>query len=128
MRAFSDVELARLRTVDTSTLGSEGGLGFTAVISRIPPGSDDPTARTPVVASLACGRLIDLDQREKELVPGMASVSRAFKVKAEVNTAVVRGLRFISGGRDYLVRYVSQHPANDPQFYYLFLEDDGVNE
>ena len=53
MRAFSDVELARLRTVDTSTLGSEGGLGFTAVISRIPPGSDDPTARTPVVASLA---------------------------------------------------------------------------
>lgn len=127
MRAFTAAELTRLRAVDTSTLGDESGLGFTAVISRVTVG-DDPLARTVVVPALACGRLIDLDQREKELVPGMAAVSRAFKVKAEVNTAVTRGLRFISGGLDYFIRYVSQHPVNDPQFYYLFLEDDGVNE
>ena len=126
MRAFTAAELTRLRAVDTSTLGDESGLGFTAVISRVTVG-DDPLARTVVVPTLACGRLIDLDQREKELVPGMAAVSRAFKVKTEVNTAVTRGLRFISGC-DYFIRYVSQHPASDPQFYYLFLEDDGVNE
>lgn len=126
MRAFTVAELGRLRTVDTSTLGNESGIGFTAVISRIPSG-DDPTARTVVVSSLACGRLTDLDQREKELVSGMATVARAFKVKAEVNTAVIRGMRFIYDGRDYLIRYVSQHPANDPQFMYLFLEDEGVS-
>lgn len=125
MRAFTTGELIRMKDQDAATLGNESGIGFTAVISRVTVG-DDPLARTVVVSSLACGRLVDMDQREKELISGMASVARAYKVKTEVNTAVTRGLRFISDGRDCLIRYVSQHPINDPQFMYLFLEDEGV--
>jgi hypothetical protein len=126
MRAFTVGELTRMREEDLSTLGDDSGLGFTASVSKVTAG-DDPTARTAVVSSLVCGRLVDMDQREKEKVSGMASVVRAFKVKAAVNTLVVRGHRFIFDGRDYLIKYVSLHPVNNPQFMYLFVEDEGVS-
>lgn len=126
MRPFTAIELERMRDEEASTFGDDSGLGFTAVISRIPSG-DDPTARTVVVASLACGRLSDMDQREKERVPGMASVSRAFKVKAEVNTSVQRGLRLIYSSRDYLIHYVERGDGANPQFMVLYLVDEGVS-
>lgn len=126
MRAFSDGELARMRAVDTSTLGDDSGIGFTAVVSRIPSG-DDPAARSVVVAALACGRLTDVDEKEKERVPGMASVQRAYKVKAASNALVIRGMRLIYGGRDYQIHYAKRSDAANPQFMYLYLVDEGVS-
>ncbi len=126
MRPFTDIELARMRDVEESTFGDASGIGFTAVVSKIPSG-DDPTARTVVVSSLSCGRLTDMDQREKERVSGMASVSRAFKVKAETNTLVIRGMRLIYSGRDYLIHYVERGDGANPQFMYLYLVDEGVS-
>lgn len=125
MRAFTAAELTRMRDVEESTFGDDSGIGFTAVVSKIPSG-DDPTARTTVVSSLACGRLTDMDQREKERVSGMASVSRAYKVKAETNMTVIRGMRFIYGGRDYLIHYVERGDGANPQFMVLYLVDEGV--
>lgn len=126
MRLFTAAELARMRAVEESTFGDESGIGFTAVVSRIPNG-DDPTARTVVVPALACGRLTDVDEKEKERISGMASVQRAFKVKAANSALVVRGYRLIYDGRDYQIHYVKRSDGANPQFMVLYLVDEGVS-
>lgn len=100
-------------------------LDSTAAIKSIPAGTDD-TARTTVIASLACTTPQALDAEEKERA-GMATTTKAFRSMTAVPGSAVTGQhRFVTGGVDYRIRGITKVPADSPQFYEFLLEDEGV--
>lgn len=125
MRPFTAGELSRIKAEDEAMLGDNSGIGFSAAVKAIPAGTD-PDARTTVVASLDCGRLHEMDEREKERA-NMATITRARRVKAKYDANVTARHRLIYGGVDYRIVFVRHVPVNDPQYMVLFLEDEGVS-
>lgn len=110
-------------------LFTSGTLNFlldsTAAIKSIPDGTDD-TARTTVIASLACTTPQALESEDKERA-GLATTARIMRSMTAVpGSTVTKQHRFITGGVDYRIRDITPVPAVNPQFYELLLEDEGI--
>lgn len=101
-------------------------LDSTAAIQAIPAGTDE-TARTAVIASLACTTPQALSPEDKERA-NMATTARLMRSMTAVpGTAVTEQHRFVTGGVDYAIRAITKVPAVSPQFYEFLLEDEGVS-
>lgn len=100
-------------------------LDTTAAIKAIPSGTDE-TARTTVIASLACSTPQAISAEEAERA-GLATTARLMRSHTAVpGTAVTTKHRFACGGVDYRIRDITAVPNTSPRFYEFLLEDEGV--
>jgi len=100
-------------------------LDTTAAIRAIPSGTDE-TARTTVIASLACTTPQAISAEEAERA-GLATAARLLRSHTAVpgSTVTVKH-RFACGGVDYRIRGITPVPNTSPRFYEFLLEDEGV--
>lgn len=96
----------------------------TAAIQRVPAGSNNDTDREVVIASIDCSEPYEVSPEARERA-GLGDQFSGLAVQVAVTgTAILENYRFVYLGTDYRILAVVEHPAGDPEYLELLLQEE----